>query len=102
MSVGAVHFTPCARTGWHVHSIGQTLFVTEGEGRVPASNGPVHVIRPGDVVRLATPVWTATELRAFLDFVRSDRLYPMFRLLAMTGVRRGEACGLRWHDVDLE
>lgn len=57
ITVGSVHFTPCARTGWHVHSIGQTLFVTEGEGRVQARGGPVHVIRPGDVVRTPGGEW---------------------------------------------
>ena len=34
ISVGIVHFTPGARTAWHSHSLGQTLYVTEGEGRV--------------------------------------------------------------------
>jgi len=33
-SVAHVHFTPGARTAWHSHSGGQSLFVTEGEGRV--------------------------------------------------------------------
>ncbi len=31
-----------------------------------------------------------------------DRLFAAFRLLAMTGCRRGEALGLRWQDVDFE
>ena len=31
ISLGAVHFTPCAHTAWHRHSHGQTLFVTEGD-----------------------------------------------------------------------
>ena len=31
MSIGSVHFAPGARTAWHSHSIGQTLYVTEGE-----------------------------------------------------------------------
>jgi quercetin dioxygenase-like cupin family protein len=53
MSVGAVHFTPCARTGWHHHTIGQTLYVTEGEGRFQSRGSDVLTIRPGDVVRIA-------------------------------------------------
>jgi len=53
VTIGSVHFTPCAHTAWHRHSIGQTLFVTEGEGRVQARGGPVVIIRPGDVVRIA-------------------------------------------------
>ena len=46
--------------------------------------------------------WTPTELRAFLVAVTSDDLYALWRLAAMTGMRRGEVCGLRWSDIDLE
>ncbi|MFN2525524.1 MAG: tyrosine-type recombinase/integrase [Actinomycetota bacterium] len=45
--------------------------------------------------------WSPTELRKFLDGVRADRLYALWVLLATTGMRRGEALGLRWSDVDL-
>jgi quercetin dioxygenase-like cupin family protein len=45
-----VHFTPGARTAWHTHPIGQTIFVTEGVGLCQQEGGPVEVIRPGDRV----------------------------------------------------
>jgi quercetin dioxygenase-like cupin family protein len=45
-----VHFTPGARTAWHTHALGQTLFVTEGVGLVQRRGGPIEVIRPGDRV----------------------------------------------------
>lgn len=45
-----VHFTPGARTAWHTHPHGQTIFVTEGIGRAQRRGGPVEVIRPGDRV----------------------------------------------------
>jgi len=45
-----VHFAPGARTAWHTHPFGQTLFVTEGLGRCQRQGGPVEVIRPGDRV----------------------------------------------------
>lgn len=45
--------------------------------------------------------WSAAELRSFLEFIRGDRLYPLLFVLATTGMRRGEALGLRWCDVDL-
>ena len=50
------------------------------------------------------PTWTAGQLRTFLDFSSStsDRLHALWVLLASTGMRRGEALGLRWQDVDLE
>ena len=48
VSLGWVHFTPCAHTAWHRHSFGQTLCVTEGEGFVQARGGPLVRIRAGD------------------------------------------------------
>lgn len=45
-----VTFDPGARTAWHTHPLGQTLFVTFGLGRVQREGGPVEEIRPGDVV----------------------------------------------------
>jgi quercetin dioxygenase-like cupin family protein len=45
-----VHFTPGARTAWHTHPHGQTIYVTEGVGLCQRESGPVEVIRPGDRV----------------------------------------------------
>ena len=45
-----VHFAPGARTAWHTHPRGQTIFVTEGVGLCQRERGPVEVIRPGDRV----------------------------------------------------
>ncbi|HJR45296.1 MAG TPA: tyrosine-type recombinase/integrase [Actinomycetota bacterium] len=45
--------------------------------------------------------WSPEQLRAFLEFARGDRFYPLWFVLATTGMRRGEALGLRWCDVDL-
>ena len=45
-----VHFTPGARTAWHTHPHGQTIFVVEGVGHCQREGGPVEVIRPGDRV----------------------------------------------------
>lgn len=47
-----VHFMPGARTAWHRHPLGQSLFVTEGVGLVQRRGGPVEVIRPGDRVQI--------------------------------------------------
>lgn len=33
---------------------------------------------------------------------RDPRLSPLLKLAAMTGMRRGELCALRWTDIDLE
>ncbi len=45
-----VHFSPGARTTWHTHPFGQTIWVTEGVGRCQREGGPVEVIYPGDRV----------------------------------------------------
>ena len=50
VTANLVHFTPGARTHWHRHPLGQTVFVTEGVGLCQRRGGPVEVIRPGDRV----------------------------------------------------
>jgi quercetin dioxygenase-like cupin family protein len=56
-TVAHVHFTPGARTAWHSHSLGQSLFVIEGEGRVQARGGPTALLRPGDTVFAPAGEW---------------------------------------------
>ena len=50
LSASSVHFTPGARTAWHSHPNGQTIYVTEGVGVIQRRGGPIDVIRPGDRV----------------------------------------------------
>ena len=45
-----VRFEPGARTAWHTHPLGQTLFVTSGIGRVQTWGGPIREIRAGDTI----------------------------------------------------
>ena len=45
-----VTFEPGARTGWHIHPLGQILIVTAGTGRVQRWGDPVEEIRQGDAV----------------------------------------------------
>jgi quercetin dioxygenase-like cupin family protein len=46
----SVSFEPGARTAWHTHPLGQTLFVLSGVGRVQGWGEPLREIRPGDTV----------------------------------------------------
>lgn len=98
-----------------------------GEGLSPKSVGQVHTIlkralkdavrrnrivrNPADtvdppkrVVRPELKAWDADTVARFLDLseAEGDRLAPLWGFLVTTGVRRGEALGLRWSDVDLE
>ena len=50
VGAAAVHFTPGARTAWHTHPHGQTIWVTEGVGVCQREGGPIELIRPGDRV----------------------------------------------------
>jgi quercetin dioxygenase-like cupin family protein len=50
VNASSVHFTPGARTAWHTHPNGQTIWVTEGAGLCQRRGGPVEALRPGDRV----------------------------------------------------
>lgn len=47
-------------------------------------------------------VWTPEQFGAFLDAVEGERLYAFFHLSGTRGLRRGEAVGQDWADVDLD
>lgn len=49
----SVMFEPGARTAWHTHPLGQTLIVTAGCGLAQRWDGPIEIIRPGDVIWFA-------------------------------------------------
>lgn len=62
-----------------------------------------------NVVRLVDPpkhvpkqrhVWTAEQARIFITAIEKHRYYGLFLVLFCFGLRRGEATGLRWGDVD--
>jgi quercetin dioxygenase-like cupin family protein len=72
-----VHFMPGARTAWHTHPNGQTVWVLEGVGLCAREGGPVEVIRPGDRVFFEPGEnhWhgaSATRLMVHLAIVQVD------------------------------
>jgi integrase len=58
------------------------------------------VKRPAVPRPMADNTWSAAEVRRFLDEARRDSLWPLWPLLALEGMRRGEALGLRWSDIN--
>ena len=56
-TIALVHFTPGARTVWHAQALAQTLYVTEGAGRVQSRGQPIVTIRAGDVVVASAGEW---------------------------------------------
>jgi quercetin dioxygenase-like cupin family protein len=50
MIASIARFTPCSRTNWHSHAVGQTLYITDGLGFVGTRDGSVLLVRAGDTV----------------------------------------------------
>ncbi len=55
--VSAVRFLPSARTAWHSHALGQTLYVTEGRGRAQARGADVIEFQAGDILYTPAGEW---------------------------------------------
>ncbi|MDR7400443.1 MAG: site-specific integrase [Armatimonadota bacterium] len=64
-------------------------------------SNPCTAIKPPRARPRQFRTWTAEEARRFLDVAQQDRYYGVFALALFCGLRRGEALGLRWSDVDL-
>jgi integrase len=60
------------------------------------------LVDPPKVQRTEIEPWTLDQARSFLATVRGDRLEALFTVALSVGLRRGEALGLSWKDVDLE
>jgi quercetin dioxygenase-like cupin family protein len=52
----SVSFTPGARTAWHTHPVGQTLYLLYGTGRVQMEGAEATVLNPGDTVLIPLDV----------------------------------------------
>lgn len=65
----------------------------------------VHVPKKKSDKKREVNFYTKEELKLFLEYVKEDvnpRWYPLFRLLAFSGMRKGEALALEWRDINLE
>lgn len=69
--------------------------------RIPANPADAGLHLPRQT-RKPFRTWTEVEARRFLESVADDRLAALWILVVATGMRRGEAIGLRWADVDLD
>ncbi|MDX6307176.1 MAG: hypothetical protein QOI06_222 [Nocardioidaceae bacterium] len=92
------------RTVRYVHTIVHSALGAAVRTGLLARN-PADKADPPSAKSAASPemrYWSAEELRGFLDWsaARDDELHVAWLLLAMTGMRRGEALSLRWSDVD--
>lgn len=70
------------------------------EDDVLARNVAQQVRMPSGRIRKEKP-WTEGEALQFLETAKTHRLYALWSVALAIGLRRGEALGLRWSDVDL-
>lgn len=68
-------------------------------GKMP--DNPCNAVTLPKVNKSRVEVWGQAEASKFLEAARSHRLGTLFEVAILTGMRRGELCGLRWSDVDL-
>ncbi|MGH2984841.1 MAG: site-specific integrase [Solirubrobacterales bacterium] len=66
------------------------------------ARNPAASADPPRSARARAQAWTASELSRFLEHVRDDRLFALWRLAATSGMRRGELAGLTWRALDLD
>jgi integrase len=89
------------KTVRNIHIMLHTALANAVGWKYVVDNVAEHV-NPPRVPRRKHSVWTPSQLRKFLDFVQSDRFYPLYLVAATTGLRRSELCGLRWPAIDLD
>ena len=88
----------------YVHAVIRKVLADAVDAGLLAVN-PASRAKPPKAQRSAAPTmsyWDPAELAAFLDHVSGTELEITWHLLAMTDMRRDEALGLRWKDVDLD
>ena len=87
------------RTVQYVHRIVSHALSDAVRWNLLASNPASRVDAPR-VEMKEMRTWTAVDVRRFLAGVADDRLFALWLLLCTTGMRRGEALGLAWRDID--
>lgn len=79
--------------------LGLSLDVAVRDGKIRSN--PVREASKPRVTRPEVDFFTSQQVAALLVAAQGYRLDPLLRLAVYTGLRRGEALGLRWRDVDL-
>lgn len=85
----------------HIHATLRSALNTAVKRRLIPWNPAEHVELP-ERSRPHPSVWTPEQLGAFLDSIADHRLYAYFHIVAFAGLRRGEALGLAWEDLDFD
>jgi integrase len=84
-----------------IHGVLRSALNTAVKRRLIPYNPANHIELAPENHRRPRP-WTAEQCQEFLACTADDRLADLYRLMIVTGMRRGETVGLRWEDVDLD
>jgi integrase len=84
-----------------VHAVLRSALNTAVKRRLIPYSPADHIELAPENPRRPKP-WTLEECQTFLRDIAEDRLANLYHLILFTGMRRGEAIGLRWEDVDLD
>lgn len=87
------------RTVQYTHTILQQALAHAVKGKLFNEN-PCANASPGSRDKVEMHVWTVEEVQLFLERTREDRDYALWYTLLHTGLRPGEALGLKWADLN--
>jgi integrase len=90
-----------ARSIHQMHYVLKQSLQQAVEWELVSRNHAEHVVLPR-CARYAAHTLTVAQLQQLLTATRESRWYPLWLLLASTGMRHGECTGLQWDSVDLE
>jgi integrase len=85
-----------------VHRILHKALSDAVKRRLIHSNPATDAVVPKSTAPKERDAWDSDELRTFFGHVADDRLYALWVVATTTGMRRGELCGLKWSDVNLD
>src|SRR5215469_10137695 len=93
MRASVVSFTPGARTAWHTHPVGQTLYCLSGVGRICFKGEAPQALNPGDTVMIPPSVqhWHGAA---------PDRLFAHLAMLENSDAGAGTSWGKHVTDAE--
>jgi integrase len=84
-----------------IHGVLRSALNTAVKRRLIPYNPAEHIELAPENPKRPKP-WSPQQCQAYLHYIEADRLANLYHLILITGMRRGEAIGLRWEDVDLD
>lgn len=84
----------------HINLIRQTMEEAVKHDIIPKN--PCHYLTLPRNQRYQSTFYNVQQLQALFDAIQDDPLYPLYKVVALYGLRRSEALGLKWDSVDFE